>query len=1095
VRWPLPSNVAHAPRAVLLSEARHALRFACVGALGVGVNSVLLWLLTDHVGLYYLISSVLATEAAVLFNFTLNHFWTFAGPREAESILAKLVKYNAIAVVGLLLTVVSLWFLTELLHLHYLAANLVAISAGTLWNFAAIRRWTWAGAGLGKPVLTPDPPAVERFLAFRAAVVGSTRAVFEAAPVLIVLLAMIWIAASHPGAWAPGGALLLGTVFVFCLGVPRRDALLYLQAAVVAVSAVNYLAWRFSVTNWAGWWLAVPLFVAELFGGLHTLGLQYTVWPRREPDVRMEEDPTRRPIFIFIPTVDEGPEVLALTLRGAFAARDRYQSLFPRGRVTIVVCNDGYVAGIPNWRETETLAQHLGVVCVTRRAGGGAKAGNLENARRLVGAIGDALVVIFDADQIAEPNFLVRTVPLLADRSVGWVQTGQYYRNLDNPVARWAHDQQALFYRVLCQGKSAQNSAFICGTNVVLRAVALDELGGLPQDSVTEDFAASIELHPWWRGIFISEVLAWGLGPVDLPSYFAQQRRWATGTLGVLRRHWRVIFLPSRGDLTGQQRLQYALACTHYLSGLRDAIYIFAPVVFLVTGIPAVRGADLGGFASHFLPYWLASQIAFWHVAGRHTSIRGVVIGFGSFPVLLGSLLTVVLGRRIGFAVTAKRRTAEARWIWGAWGHLVPHLAAALACLMALGFALAGTGVGAPVVVSALWVVYTLMMLSGVLWLGVVDQLSVPAGWLAWRDAWRQVIVPVRRTIQVASATIWMRPLLGALAGMLMVVALGVTVSGASVPASVSTFEPQTEVGQRHLGVTLPVELLKEQPPLLERRLGRSFGIVGRTQTISDSFDAIWAHDLATRGTRPWITLVFATTGPPSLEASLPAIANGIHDEALRRWARSIRAYGRPVYLTVLPHVDRNWAVTSAVANGGIPQDVSRAWRHVQEVFAREGATNVAWVWAPADPAGDALFAPTLGSRDVVALSLISFPDDTWVDPTAALASVAARYPHTPLLLEVSAAGAPERKASWLRDVGAAVSASSTVYALVYHEGAPSPQASLAEHQAWSMNSDPLALSAMVEVTQVTTSAPTTSSPDSPGRTMPDMAGRRSNRS
>ena len=48
------------------------------------------------------------------------------------------------------------------------------------------------------------------------------------------------------------------------------------------------------------------------------------------------------------------------------------------------------------------------------------------------------------------------------------------WENLGNPVARWSNDQQALFYQLLCPGKAAQNAAFICGTNVVLRAAAPD---------------------------------------------------------------------------------------------------------------------------------------------------------------------------------------------------------------------------------------------------------------------------------------------------------------------------------------------------------------------------------------------------------------------------------------------------------------------------------------------------------------------------------------------------------------------------------------------------------------------------------------------
>lgn len=488
-------------------------------------------------------------------------------------------------------------------------------------------------------------------------------------------------------------------------------------AAGVALSGTGYLLFRVQIIHWAAWWIALPLFLAEMHGLTHTLGLQYTLWPRPAPRVYTEEDPSRRPIFILIPTVNEGVVVLEPTIEGALQSRAHYLTQFPDAEVTVVVCNDGYVAGYPDWYATETLAQRMGVVCVTRPVGGGAKAGNIEWARQAVGAVGDALVVLFDADQVAEEAFLVQTIPPFTDPAIGWVQTGQYYRNLDNPVARWANDQQALFYRVLCPGKAALNAAFICGTNVALRADALDEIGGLPQDSVTEDFAASLLLHPRWRSVFLPGVLALGLGPMDLKSYFAQQGRWATGTLGVLRRHWRRLLLPGRDGLSLPQRIQYGLACTHYLSGLRDLVYLLVPFVFLLMGASALRGADIPTFLDHFLPYFLFSQLAFWHTARRRTTWRGIILSFGSFPVLLASLLLVVLGQPTRFAITPKHRSlVKARL------PLLPQALAGAICLSGLVMAAASPGDKALVLLSALWLLTMMLMLSGVLWLGFQDR-------------------------------------------------------------------------------------------------------------------------------------------------------------------------------------------------------------------------------------------------------------------------------------------------------------------------------------------------------------------------------------
>ena len=1039
----------------LASELRRFLRFILVGCCGVLLNTIILYLLVEEGGFEPLLAAAFATEVVILSNFFLNDRWTFRHERGLSHLpfWRRATRYNLVAAVGLLFSLATLALLTMVYGMNYLAANLVAIGIATTWNYLVSSRYAWAGLreseGWGQFGL-----ALVRFALPRIS--GSAFALLARGAILLALIVIMRIDLTS---WLTIAALVFALALLIPAGLARREVVTRVFALAVGVSALGYLSWRFGVLNWASWWIAVPLFAAEALGAAHTLGLQYTIWPRPPLQLTASENPSRRPIFIFIPTVNEGPAILGPTIESAIAARDAYLAEYPDGRVEIVVCNDGLVGGSPRWQEVVALAARLGVTCCTRTVGGGAKAGNIESARQQRGAIGDALIVIFDADQIARPEFLLATIPPFADPAIGWVQSGQYYRNLDNPVARWANDQQGLFYRVLCPGKAAQDSAFICGTNVVIRAAALDEIGGLPQHSVTEDFVASIELHPRWRSIFLRDELAHGIGPTDLPSYFMQQRRWAIGTLGALRSHWSQIFLPTWSGLRLNQRLQYALACTHYLSGVRDAIYLIAPIAFLVTGIPAVRGADLSAFLWHFLPYWLASQLAFWHVARGRTSLRGIVIGFGSFPTLIGSLVTVISGHRVRFTVTAKERTGERSW-----RHLLPHTLGLIACLGGLILALLARGDRGPILISALWVVYTALMLSGVLWLGLADHFSGSG---------------IRRARRVSSRH-WhlgpgnaRRPALLVLAVVLAVTPIiAVVANVASGTSRPEKFSPASEPDVRRIGATVPLDLLQSRPTEIEQQLGVSLGIVGRSQTIDDHFDRAWADRLAAHGTRPWLTLLFTIPGASSLDASLPAIGNGIHDDALRQWAREIRAYGQPVYLSVLPYLDRNWAVSSAVSNGGIPQDGPRAWEHIRAIFDQEGAANVAWVWAAADPARDQDYAPPPSEIDVVLLSLIAYPDTEWSDPTASLAEVAARYPNTPLFLEVSAAGDAQRKAAWLRATGQAIATIPNARGLLYHEGSPDPKAVGADHDPWSLNSDPLALLAMRETSALLLAGP-----------------------
>jgi putative flippase GtrA len=122
------------------------LRFGCVGLIGAVVNSGLLWLLTEQAHMYYLASSVVATEVAILANFTLNHNWTFATLRDNQSFLSRLVKFNVVSLGGLALTVASLFVLKQFAGLQYMLANTLAIGFAATWNYVANRRWTWCGA-------------------------------------------------------------------------------------------------------------------------------------------------------------------------------------------------------------------------------------------------------------------------------------------------------------------------------------------------------------------------------------------------------------------------------------------------------------------------------------------------------------------------------------------------------------------------------------------------------------------------------------------------------------------------------------------------------------------------------------------------------------------------------------------------------------------------------------------------------------------------------------------------------------------------------------------------------------------------------------
>ena len=67
--------------------------FALVGATGIAINSLALFLLTDVAGFHYLVSAVLATQFSTAWNFSLYETWVFSDRNQKETRLGRLIQF------------------------------------------------------------------------------------------------------------------------------------------------------------------------------------------------------------------------------------------------------------------------------------------------------------------------------------------------------------------------------------------------------------------------------------------------------------------------------------------------------------------------------------------------------------------------------------------------------------------------------------------------------------------------------------------------------------------------------------------------------------------------------------------------------------------------------------------------------------------------------------------------------------------------------------------------------------------------------------------------------------------------------------------
>ena len=138
----------------LQAGAMRFLKFGLVGLSGVLVNEGLLWLLTENLGLYYLLSAAIAVETAIITNFILNDIWTFRDRRTPgnRSLLGRGLKFNLVSLGGLGINIAILWTVTEVVGISYLISNLIGIAGATLWNFTINTLWTWRVKPNSEPI-------------------------------------------------------------------------------------------------------------------------------------------------------------------------------------------------------------------------------------------------------------------------------------------------------------------------------------------------------------------------------------------------------------------------------------------------------------------------------------------------------------------------------------------------------------------------------------------------------------------------------------------------------------------------------------------------------------------------------------------------------------------------------------------------------------------------------------------------------------------------------------------------------------------------------------------------------------------------------
>ena len=457
--------------------------------------------------------------------------------------------------------------------------------------------------------------------------------------------------------------------------------------------AAVYFSWWLVPSHVGNPFLYGVLVVGEAYHLFMAFTFWYTVWPRQKFSKNRKEF-----IYAFEPTVDvfitvtgEPKDVVEATVRAA------KQLDYPNHRIYIL--NDGWAAKKVNWKEAEDVASELSVTCITRENGHGAKAGNINNA---LSQTHGEIVVIFDADMEVAPDFLQKTIPFFINPKMGFVQVPQYYRNRDlNEVTGSSWEQQEFFFGAIMEGKDSLNSAFLCGTNVAIRRTALMDVHGMREDNVAEDFLTSLAIHQkGWQSRYVKEVLAEGLAPEDLLSYYKQQFRWARGSLEVLLSE-NLLF---KKGLSWAQKIEYLSSALFYTNGLVVLADSLIPIIFLFTGITPVASTT-SSFALFFIPFIYLVLYTLNRASNGSLSFRSMALTQSSFLLQVSAFAAALLKEKTKFSVTPKKAQL------GNFAYLAyPHIIYTGISALAIFTALVRDGLTPSVAANSAWSVFNVIM-------------------------------------------------------------------------------------------------------------------------------------------------------------------------------------------------------------------------------------------------------------------------------------------------------------------------------------------------------------------------------------------------
>lgn len=249
------------------------------------------------------------------------------------------------------------------------------------------------------------------------------------------------------------------------------------------------------------------------------------------------------------------------------------------------------------------------------------------------------------------------------------------------------------------------------------------------------------------------------------------------------------------------------------------------------------------------------------------------------------------------------------------------------------------------------------------------------------------------------------------------------------VPSTATMIAPSG--GAKYLGVALP-----GGPGALPAFASATGTTPGLYEAYLDFGEPFPADEVTAAEAHSAFTLI----AWQSQHASLASIAAGAQDAYLAAFAQALKAYAWPVYLDFDHEFNGDWYPWGTQA--ATPGQFVAAWRHIHDLFAATGVTNVIWVWSPnvVNPVPHVdLGAYWPGTRYVDVVGIVGYytgqlGEDSYAHLFARTENIVDTFADKPFLITETGAQQGPDKSAWVRNLLQGVEADPRMLGLVYFD-------------------------------------------------------------